>query len=243
MKRYYYLVIGLIAALAALFYVWTLGSGPEPLPAGAQLVSVLNRTPVIPEEGVLQARVHLPGEDLNAARKAQLRALGLALLPPGASPLVRETGHGFLFRDASRGIELELKLIPRAGRNPRLLVQATVADINVLPQLESRWQEVFLSRGYEAESAALVTGTLPGLRMYNELEMLLAEIFQALAVEKAWQTTDGRFISWAGHSPRIKTFLLDVRGEPVNIQAAARYHTLDGRTHIYLGSPLIYRDF
>lgn len=241
LKRHYYLIVGLLAVPAALLYTWILRSGPEPLPAGAQLVPALTAAAVTPREGVLQARVELPPEREEAWEEALL-VLGPALFPPGPEPVVKKTENGCLFHDPSGGMELALALTAQGGR-ARLLAQATLRDVDQLPKLERHWQQVFSSYGLEAQYAALLAGTLPGRAAYNEIEALLGNIFQSLDVRQTWQTTDGLLVSWAGHSPRIKSFVRDVRGEPVNVQAAARYHPLDNRTHIYLGSPLIYRDY
>lgn len=237
MKRCWHLLIGLLTALAV-WLLWVPGSGPAPLPAGAQLVSVLSLTPVTPAEAVLQARVRL--EEVSPL---ELRDLGLALLPPGGVPVAGRTDSGYLFQDPARGLTLQLRVTPAAGGSRRLFAELTCQDMSLLPPLEQHWHRVFASRGWEAEYAAWVAGTLAGPPSYNELQVLFGYIFQALDVQKTWQTVDGRLVSWAGHSPRIKYSLRDVRGEPVNIQAAARYQPGDDRTHIYLGSPLIYRDY
>lgn len=337
------MVIIVIAALAAILYIWTFRTDPEPVPSSKELVSVISSTPITPMEAVLEARIHLPGGLPLEQLQPELPALGAALLAwdedlgntpsyiscysetvsptgddnpvtlktqplepgkasydgllgahpagymvsgangygrlatvtgyvlaglddddqyqAGQMPIV--TGHvltgsdkmfehfsrsrdavtGFMLVDPKGQVELELTPITRYDETSRLVAKATLKDITLLPKLEGHWQQVLSAYGYTADFSALLAGTIDGATTYNELHRLLAHIFQTLAVKQPMTMADGNIISWAGHSPRLGTALSDVRGEPINIQAAIRYHHVEDRTHIYLGSPLIYRDF
>lgn len=292
------MVIVLIAALAAILYIWTIRPDPEPVPTSKELVSVISSTPITPTEGVLEARILLPGNLSLEQWQYKVVTLGAALITLDKDPMAlrvqaREPGKAvtasfipatsngystsgadgpgslatmadhapdlgvyasskesqqptvteYVMVDPEGQVELELTLITRPDETSRLIAKATLQDVTMLPRLESHWQQVLSAYGFPADYSTLLAGTIDGDHTYNESNQLLTGIFQSLAVGQPMKMADGNVISWAGHSPRIKTALRDVRGEPINVQAAIRYHHLEETTHIYLGSPLIYRDY
>lgn len=89
----------------------------------------------------------------------------------------------------------------------------------------------------------LVTGTFSGLLSYDEAEGILTKIFTDLDVEKIQKMQDGNLISWGGYSPKITQFLRDLTGEPINIQCALRYNSIEDHTYLHLGSPIIYAEY
>lgn len=314
------MVIVLIAALAAILYIWTIRPDPEPVPTSKELVSVISSTPITPTEGVLEARILLPGNLSLEQWQYKVVTLGAALITLDKDPMAlrvqaREPGKAvtasfipatsngystsgadgpgslatmadhapdlgvyasskesqqptvteyvltdpgkydgrfsgskdavteYVMVDPEGQVELELTLITRPDETSCLIAKATLQDVTMLPRLESHWQQVLSAYGFPADYSTLLAGTIDGDHTYNESNQLLTGIFQSLAVGQPMKMADGNVISWAGHSPRIKTALRDVRGEPINVQAAIRYHHLEETTHIYLGSPLIYRDY
>lgn len=164
--------------------------------------------------------------------------------PPPGSGATTASVSTYVYRDERIGLDLELSFRSgNPGQPAFLFVKGTLQDPLMLPFLEKHWQEVFNTCGYRPEYATLLTGTLRGIQTYDEGEALMAEIFQSLAVEDPWQVRDDNWVSWGGYSPRLAPSLPDVRGELINVQAALRYHHLEECTYLYLGSPLIYREF
>ena len=256
------IIMLLILLVAAILYVLTMRTGPEPTPSGSQLSLAFAKANATPKEAVLEARIQVPaGGMADQQVQAELEQLALALMTspvtegPGEDkgPIKyrdRDTGFdresvaAYVLRDETMGLELELSFKRNNPAEPGfLLARATLEDPSMLPPLENRWRQVFHSRGYRPRYSTLLTGTLKGLETYNEEEALMAEVFQILAVENPWQVRDSRWISGGGYSPLISNPLLDARGEPVNVQVALRYHPLDECTYLYIGSPLIYREF
>lgn len=252
------IIMLLILLVAAILYVLTMRTGPEPAPSGSQLSLAFAKANATPKEAVLEAHIQVPAGEAIQAELEQLALdlmLTTAIKGPGEDQgqiTHRDRDNGFdrdsvaayVLRDETMGLELELSFNRNNPAEPGLLsAKATLEDLSMLPQLESRWQQVFHGRGYRARYSTLLTGTLRGPQTYNEEEALLAAVFQTLAVEKPWQVRDNRWVSGGGYSPLIATPLLDAQGEPVNVQVALRYHHLDECTYLYLGSPLIYREF
>lgn len=96
---------------------------------------------------------------------------------------------------------------------------------------------------YVPQHSNLVIGTINGRLSYNEQEKILTDIFQTLAVSDPWQMRDGNLVTWGGYSPQLAGFLRDAQGETINIQGALRYHQVENRTYLHLGSPLIYAEY
>lgn len=250
------LIILFILILAIILYFYIMRTGPEPAPSGSQLAAAMAGVQATLKEAVLEARVQVPDSQwLEAPAEGELEQLALALLSTpetGAkgrpSRWVTEDGSvpasvaSYVLRDETVGLELSIKK-KSPGEPPYLHAKATLTEPAMLPDLESRWQQVFHSRGYQPRYSTLLIGTLNGLPTYNEQEMIMAELFQALEVPEPWQVRDGGWVSWGGYSPRLSSLLQDARGERLNVQAALRYHHLEECTYLYLGSPLIYRDF
>ncbi|HHX50592.1 MAG TPA: hypothetical protein GX711_04050 [Clostridia bacterium] len=199
----------------------------------------------------LQGWALLSGPPLSLSAKKQWLARAIATLVPGKdSPfLVTEGGQSFssLTWEKSEGdgevVRISLRWShPGPGEEEKIYLLAGLTrkeDFSSWQEASSRLEQVFSQEGLQPNYSILVVGTLPGIYSYNEQEEVARRIFRILKAVGPIGIKERGLSSFTGYSPLLGGYLRDLARNKINTQVSLRYHPIEDRTYLYLGSPLI----
>ncbi|NLJ99975.1 MAG: YwmB family TATA-box binding protein [Clostridia bacterium] len=87
-----------------------------------------------------------------------------------------------------------------------------------------------------------LTGTLPGRLSLDDKNRIAESLFEGMGVQEIQGIKEEGLFSLTGFTPRIRENL-KIGNKKVNLNIALRYHSSDGRTYIYIGSPLLVGEY
>lgn len=87
-----------------------------------------------------------------------------------------------------------------------------------------------------------ITGSLDGNLKDSELEVICAEVFESTGANKVEGMKDKGLISISAFSPSING-AVRVNGKQVNLNMAMRYNSYEGKTYIWLATPVITTEY
>lgn len=87
-----------------------------------------------------------------------------------------------------------------------------------------------------------ITGSLKGNLEDSELETVCAKIFDSARANRVEGMRDKGLISVSAFSPAISN-AVRVNGKQVNLNVAVRYNSYEGRTYIWLATPVITTEY
>ncbi|GAW93841.1 YwmB family TATA-box binding protein [Calderihabitans maritimus] len=190
---------------------------------------------------------YLTSQELNDALRDICRVIGL----DGAVPIltVERDFRGISAGGSpSQGISWQVSLQSLAGipgtANPRdetyLIINGTqLHSVSRLLDMKEKIRKAFqLFGSSEPNLSVIITGTFPGKLSTEEKQAIIRRIFRTAGAVWVEGVVDGDFISVTGYTPLIKDYLLS-GDKKVNLNIAFRYHNIDQKTYIYIGSPLL----
>lgn len=87
-----------------------------------------------------------------------------------------------------------------------------------------------------------ITGSLNGNLKDSELEAICKKVFDSVGAEKVEGMRDNGLISVSAFSPSISN-VVRVNGKRVNLNIAVRYNSYEGKTYIWLATPVITTEY
>lgn len=96
--------------------------------------------------------------------------------------------------------------------------------------------------GIEPEVNISLTGSLEGMLGESEIERLYGRVFDSIDANMVEGMSDDGLISVSAFSPSIKD-AIRVNGKRVNVNLAARYNSYEGKTYIWLATPVITTEY
>ncbi|MGI6668173.1 MAG: YwmB family TATA-box binding protein [Acetivibrionales bacterium] len=96
--------------------------------------------------------------------------------------------------------------------------------------------------GAKPEVNLSVTGSMEGKLSESEIEELCGKALSSIHADIIDGTRSNELVSITAFSPSIKSAVL-VNGKRVNVNMAARYNSYEGRTYIWLATPVIVTEY
>lgn len=103
-------------------------------------------------------------------------------------------------------------------------------------------EETFNFIGLQTEIGITYIGSFKGFLTNHECKEIIAFAFNSVGARTVEGISTEDLISFSGHTPRCSRYLT-VDGKRININGAMRYHTLDDRTYLHMGAPLIFQEY
>lgn len=101
---------------------------------------------------------------------------------------------------------------------------------------------VLKNYGVEPEVNISITGCLEGNLPENEVEELCSRVFDSISADKVEGINEDGLISVSAFSPSIND-TIRVNGRRVNVNLASRYNSYEGKTYIWLATPVITTEY
>lgn len=131
--------------------------------------------------------------------------------------------------DPVDGYRLSVSLVDTSGNQAAARSAAKIIDI-------------LKSHGLEPEVNISITGSLEGQLLEKEVEELCSRVFDSISADKVEGINDDGLISISAFSPSIKE-AIKVNGRRVNVNLASRYNSFEGKTYIWLATPVITTEY
>jgi len=131
--------------------------------------------------------------------------------------------------DPADGYRLSVSLVDTSGNQAAARSAAKIADI-------------LKNYGIEPEVNISITGSLEGQLMEKELEELYGKAFDSISADRVEGINDDGLISVSAFSPSIRE-AVRVNGRRVNVNMASRYNSFEGKTYIWLATPVITTEY
>ncbi len=131
--------------------------------------------------------------------------------------------------DPADGYRLSASLVDTSGDQTAAGYAAKITDI-------------LKSHGMEPEVNISITGSLEGQLMEKEVEELCGRVFDSISADKVEGINDDGLLSISAFSPSIRE-AVRVNGRRVNVNLASRYNSFEGKTYIWLATPVITTEY
>jgi hypothetical protein len=131
--------------------------------------------------------------------------------------------------DPAEGYRLSVSLVDTSGNRAAARSASRIADI-----LEHY--------GVEPEVNISIIGSLEGQLSEKEVEELCGRAFDSISADKVEGINDDGLISISAFSPSISE-AIRVNGRRVNVNMASRYNSFEGKTYIWLATPVIMTEY
>lgn len=141
--------------------------------------------------------------------------------------------HISILKEKGRNIASKYKLvISLVDTSQRPLSSGSVAGLAGLAEELGAKPEVNLS----------ITGSMEGKLTEGEIEGLCGKALDSIHADIIEGTKSNELVSITAFSPSIKSAVL-VNGKRVNVNIAARYNSYEGKTYIWLATPVIVTEY
>ncbi len=124
------------------------------------------------------------------------------------------------------------------GETYLIITLSRGGNFNTLPTYREKISRVFREFKKPPRISTWLTGTLEGKLSPAEGKRLLKNMFAAAGVHHLDGISSENIVSLSGYSSLIDDYVT-VGRRKVNLNIALRYHVNDGKTYVYLGSPLL----
>jgi hypothetical protein len=115
-------------------------------------------------------------------------------------------------------------------------------DIKELPGMEERISNLVAEHMQGVRTTSCIVGSYFESIPEDNMEAIIGSVFQSAdAVEVERAIYDG-FLSVSAYTPRIGDYI-QMGGNRINLNVAMRYNSYEGRTYIWLGSPVITMEY
>jgi len=124
-------------------------------------------------------------------------------------------------------------------------VMISLTDTSQKPEIASYVSgltEVMKKYGMSPDVNICITGSLEGKLEDSELEKVCEKIFESAGANKVEGMRDDELISISAFSPAISE-AVRVSGKRVNLNVAVRYNSYEGKTYIWLATPVITTEY
>jgi len=121
-------------------------------------------------------------------------------------------------------------------------MQINCNDLEKSRKYYSLINQIFSSNNAQNEIGVTIVGTFPGQLSQEEFYKKSALAFASVNGQIIEGIDTEELISYSGYTPDCNSYL-DVAGQKINLNAALRYHTIDDKTYIHIGAPLIFQEY
>jgi hypothetical protein len=111
-------------------------------------------------------------------------------------------------------------------------------DIEKLPYMEKRISKLVEQHIEGAHTACCVVGSFSESIPKDNMEAIINSIFQSVDASEVERAVYDGFLSVSAYTPLINNHI-EIGENKVNLNIAMRYNSFEGRTYIWLGSPVI----
>lgn len=154
------------------------------------------------------------------------------------------TETGYIINEDQR---IHISILKDVEKNPANDYRLSVSLVNT-----SRWQKAARSAeeitnvlkyyDVEPEVNISITGCLEGHLPDKEVEELCSRVFGSINADKVEGISEDGLISVSAFSPSISD-TIRVNGRRVNVNLASRYNSYEGKTYIWLATPVITTEY
>lgn len=169
--------------------------------------------------------------------------------PDGLSFRVeREKGHRVVHAETFLTPQVFLDVVvtsikpgPELETGPQSYLVMTITGektLEGLPEYYERIKAAVAEAGGRADMSVCISGILPGELDDAQVDSMIAAAFKAAGARAAKPLDGTGFFSGCGYTPRLEQHI-EVMGEKVNLNIAARYSDFENKTLIWIGAPVI----
>jgi len=119
---------------------------------------------------------------------------------------------------------------------------ADTSGRQIAPSFVTGITEVLRNYGVEPEVNISITGCIKEHLSEPEVEQLFSRVFESISADRVEGINDEGLISVSAFSPSIRE-AIRVNGRRVNVNLASRYNSYEGKTYIWLATPVIMTEY
>lgn len=121
-------------------------------------------------------------------------------------------------------------------------IQVNSDDLEESREYVNLLEYIFESLNCKTQIGVTFVGYFSGKLEEKELYQKSALAFSTVNAQVLEGIHTKELLSLTGYSPICKNYL-DVNGKKINLNVALRYHTVDNKTYIHIGAPLIFQEY
>lgn len=223
-------------------------------------VTVLQKAFDVTGASVASSEIYMHAElDGNSCKSADERQQLISEIITGAGGDTAKVKPVFSFIDSdiSYGIEtdyiindnssIQISILKGGKEEPAKEYQVTISLTNTAQQQEMAAAVAGLTNvlemyGMRPAVNIRITGSLDGNLEDSELETICEKVFNSAGADKVEGMRDNGLISVSAFSPSIND-AVRVNGKRVNLNVAVRYNSYEGKTYIWLATPVITTEY
>lgn len=147
--------------------------------------------------------------------------------------------------EISPGLKAKITIIETSMstkvKGEQYLVLALEGDstLKVLEFMEEIYDKVL---GEGGQKSIILTGFVEGYLSPPQKDTMIQRMVERAKVQKVEKLEDGPLVSVTGYTPNVHS-MLTLAGKSVNINMALRYNSVQNRTMVYVGSPIITSEY
>lgn len=136
---------------------------------------------------------------------------------------------------------VDINIHYKNGEHKAQYIMVSVVEdgsVSTLEMTRSTLCRIFEKNKITPETSTCITGTFNGELGYDKLNGICNDIFSEAGAHKVEGIEEGNFLSISAYSPSINNSILS-NGRKINLNLALRYNSYEGKTYIWLGTPVI----
>jgi len=125
------------------------------------------------------------------------------------------------------------------GFETNIVVDVVLDDnIKELPYMEDRIRMLVEEHMQGVRTTSCIVGSYAESIPEDNMDAIIGSIFQSIEAKEVERAICDDFLSVSAYTPRIGDHI-EMGDERINLNVAMRYNSYEGRTYIWLGSPVI----
>lgn len=210
--------------------------------------------------GIVSSEIYISGKAGHVFDDAEKRNMIITELiasavpgtAAGAKPFMQQIENDNSFGTAAdyafnenASIHISLLKDPQGKPEDDYLAAVSLTDTSQEPDLKAAVSgiiKVFEKYGIEADVNICITGSIEGKPESNELEKICQDVFKAAEAKEVEGIRDNGLISVSAFAPSIDGSV-KVNGRDINLNIAIRYNSYEGKTYIWLATPVITTEY
>jgi len=126
--------------------------------------------------------------------------------------------------------------------NPLIANGESITDDALYPYLDLDKLVLRVMEGESFTKSTVASGIIDGQMSPRQVNELIQKMLRKAHAQKVEVLEDERLVSVSAYTPDVRQQLTS-GGKSVNINMALRYNSLENKTHVYVGSPLITSEY
>ena len=131
---------------------------------------------------------------------------------------------------------------PEQGTYLGILITTTGDDLEKEYNYYSKVSDIFSRYPDQLDLGVTLIGAFPGNLTEKERKAIISQGFQEINAKWVEGIDTENLISYSGYTQDCPKHL-EVAGNKININIALRYHSIDDKTYINIGAPLILQEY